>query len=61
MKIKILQKSTNRMWYDAYIGWTFQVERISPQSYWVREHNEYSALNFVKIEDCEVVDYAEFD
>ena len=54
MKIKILQKSTNRMWYDSYIGWTFQVERIDPAGYWVRENNEYMALNYVKVRDCEV-------
>lgn len=52
MKIKIIQRSKQGMWYDTHIGCTFQVVREESNCYWVRELDEFKALNFVYKEDC---------
>lgn len=59
MKIKILKCSDSRLWYNKYIGETFDVayrtREYSEVCYWVREGLEYNCLNFVKQIDCEEI------
>jgi hypothetical protein len=57
MKIKIVRSRDNLLWYAKYIGKTYIVHRIEPNSdvYWVRTGDTLDTLNIVYTSDVEIV------
>lgn len=55
MKIKIINCKDSLLWYSRHIGETFDVVKIHCGMYWCRERDEFRAVNYVYIEDAEVI------
>lgn len=55
MKIKILRCNDPLLWYSPFIGQELEVVKVANGTYWCREKDSYKAINFIRIEDAEVV------
>ena len=56
MRIRIVKCKDPMLWYNKHIGEYFKLERLWDTYGWVREKDEFQCLNFVLIEDFEVVE-----
>jgi hypothetical protein len=55
LRVRVKKSSDSLFWYTKHIGETFVVKATDIDRVWVKEPDEYGALNFILKVDIEVV------